>query len=843
MSEDYKNLGALTTPNEYIDYYYNQLKDHYAARNLQISKNGFIGFMLNVLGFSQYDIKYYFDTLFREAFLATADNDDNLKLHASIYGYSTKTISPSSLVGSLTFFIDNLPLSSTLVDSIVIKNLKLVIGGIPFNMDSVYRITNGVCEITKSDGQIIHVPYDSTTGKLSLIGFNQYEIEELEFTLPYYVYGTHYQKIIQLGILDSSIYDISCKVKEQDSETYTNYSISTVKYYSGSNDEVIFNRELINNQLIFEFGSGINGKYIPESVVSFVLKYTRGFSGNILNNKTSPISGDIFIFNESNDQIYSGNVSNLITVDIDYAVGGVDNLGQEDLRDAIIDYIQSRNNLISETDFYNILSKHLTDFILLFKKINIVDNTIYAFVPFKDKYLLPIKSTSFSIQNIIFNPRNKPIVYKPEFSIGGFDYISPFIYQYDSFTRNFNGGIYLETYSVYFSEIKNILNTGLTLPLSLLFTYSPSNRKTRIVVQSYQQISDYVIFIDIPVLGVYSCMEVFDDNNQEYYYINDLYDGLIPQIIDVSIHIFSNTVKQFTYLAKDVKLMHDISDILTLGLYEFLPEYGETGGTGAGGTGQIGSDPNNPGVGWVFTGGGVPSTLVGVGAGWFLPQTGFVGITGGVGDSAGWSPNLPYIYTSSYIMNIPVMLINEYIDNVNYYDQKFINTLGQISIDENRMISDDFQIRFLNSIVVEPNILKSITVQNHTFRLQLPLNLNIDIAVDQDLLIKNSINLNDFKIELLTNLATHLVDRYTGVNVSFYKTQIVDIIHNNVWVKHCDVRIYDSSPIPNEIPLANFELVDQSKLSVTMSKFDMATFCPVYIWWNLDTIDIQLTFE
>jgi len=838
MPKDYENLGALTSPNEFIEHYYGQVKEHFNARGLQISKQGFIGFFLHVLGFNQYDVKYYYDTLFREAFLATADQEDNLKLHASIYGYESSSISPSSLIGNLKFYADQLPISQSSIDSISISNLNVVIGGVQFMMDSVYTIYQDVCEITDSKGLITHIPYDVSTGELPLTDFNQYQTEEIEFTLPYYVYGTHYQKIIELGIVDSTIYQYDIKIRLRNTDEWIDFVVSPIKYYATSDDDIVFTRDLINNQVLFEFGSGINGKYVPEADVKVTLRYTKGASGNILTNTVTPLDGDILIFDSAGDQIYSGEASTLINVNVDYSTGGVNELKHDDLRQAIIEFVQTRNNLISKGDFYNILKKHLSDFILIFKKINVVDNTIYAFVPFKDRYIKPILSKSLSVQYVLFNPNSKPVVYKPQFSIGGSDYISPFVYIYDSFTRTFAGYLYKEKYSTYFSGVDNVISSSISIPLNLVFDYKSNSRTTRISVQSYQQISNYVMYIDIPALGIYHCMDVFDDNNQEYMYVDDLYDGLIAEKIDIKIHVFQDDVKHYIYTVKDISLLQDLTDILTLGLYEFLPEYVETGGTG-----QLGSDPTDSSVGWVFTGGGSPGSQVG-GDGWFLPQTGFVGMTGDGQGAVGWKPDLPYIFMADYVMHIPVMLYDQYAADEVYYDQRFINSLGQIAIDANRMVSDDFQIRFLNTEVVESNILKKITVQEHDFKLKLPLKLMVNIGVERDLLVKNNVNVLDFKDELTNNLATQLVDKYTGVNVSFYRTQIVDIVHDIEWVKYCDVFVYDSSdPERNEIFEANLELIDQSELESSMTKFEAATFCPVYVWWDLDNINIELIFE
>jgi|GEM_PF-5827898 len=841
MSSKYENLGALTSPNEFVEHYYNQVKEHYNARGLQISKQGFIGFFLHVLGFNQYDAKYYYDTLFREAFLATADNDDNLKLHASIYGYSSITVKPSSLVGNLIFFADQLPVAESSISSISISNIKIVIGGVQFLMDSTYSIHGDVCEIRDSSGKTTHVPYDDADGSLPLNDFNQYEIETVEFTLPYYVYGTHYQKIIEQSVTDSTVYEYEVKVKLKDTDEWLDFNVSPIKYYATADDAIVFTRKLINNQILFEFGSGINGQYIPEADVRVTLKYTKGESGNILTNEVNPIEGNVFIFDSNNDQIYSGDVSSLINVQIDYSTGGVNELEQDDLRQAIIEYVQTRNNLISKPDFYNILKKHLSDFILMFKKLNIMDNTIYAFIPFKDRYIRPILSKSISVFYVLFNPRSKPIVYKPQFSIAGSDYISPFVYMYDSFNRTFSGYLYKERYSTYFSVVENLIDNNMSLPLNLLFDYQPETRNTRIVVQSYQKISDHVMFIDIPTLGIYACMEVYDDNNQEYIYIDDIYDGLIHDVIDVKIHVFQDDIKQFIYTVKDINLLLNLTDILTLSTYEFLPDYSETGGTGSDGTGTIGSNPDNP-VGWVYTGDGAPTGTVG-GDGWFLPQTGFTGMTGDTG-TIGLKPDLPYIYMADYVMHIPVMLQDQYESDADYYDQRFINSLGQIAVDENRMISDDFQVRFLNTEVIDAHVLEKITVQKHNFKLKLPLILNVNIGIERDKLVKNKINVLEFKDELINNLATQLVDKYTGVDVSFYRTQIVDIVHDIEWVKYCDVFVYDSTdPDRNEIFDANLELIDQSKLETDMIKHDAATFCPVYIWWDLDNINIELLFE
>ena len=69
------NLATLT-PEEYSNYFFNALKSELNVYDLQASKVGFIGFLINLLSNTVYDSKVYKDALFKEAFPATAQIDD-----------------------------------------------------------------------------------------------------------------------------------------------------------------------------------------------------------------------------------------------------------------------------------------------------------------------------------------------------------------------------------------------------------------------------------------------------------------------------------------------------------------------------------------------------------------------------------------------------------------------------------------------------------------------------------------------------------------------------------------------------------------------------------------------
>ena len=69
------NLSKLT-PEEFAEFYLEALKEELGVYNLQANKVGFLGFLINMLGNVTYDSKVYKDMLFKEAFPATAQQDD-----------------------------------------------------------------------------------------------------------------------------------------------------------------------------------------------------------------------------------------------------------------------------------------------------------------------------------------------------------------------------------------------------------------------------------------------------------------------------------------------------------------------------------------------------------------------------------------------------------------------------------------------------------------------------------------------------------------------------------------------------------------------------------------------
>lgn len=801
-----ESLQKLTSAQMYVDHYYDQLKNELNSRGLQVSKVGMVGLLLHILGFTQMDIKQYFDTLFREAFVATADKYENLVMHGSVFGYIPGLATPANVVGYFEVNLNALPIAQNNVTrQIIIENLKVTVDEMDYTLTSQYLISGSNCQITDSGGKVTNVPFNTASPKLPIIDLVQYTEEEFSYTVPFYIFGSNYSKVITLNFTEGYICDIQIFVKDSESDEYIEYETRLVNYFTTSEEEVVFIKHLTNNKIQIDLGSGISGKYIPNSSIRVKVKVTNGEFGNISKQTAIPSAGIFRVYDNSteNSNSFSVPIGRAINTQIDYADGGTNSLNSEELRDAILSFIRSRNSMMSENDFYELLEDYIPDFILLFKKTHVVENVIYCFAPFRNKYQLPIRSQSISVKHQNFNPGGECYVYKPLFTINGEEYISPFLYAIDYLMRYYKGYIVHESVSNNFTNIINEQKdpeTGIipadslsTLPLTMYTVYNPTLDNTRFLVQSYENIDDYVFYIDIPVLEVYDvCMTSVTQTLQEYYYYNNSEgSGLIFEEIDISVKVYKDSKHIFTYNLNNFKMIDDISDLLTLKTFDGFVDYDDTGM----------EQPNEDGslsMGLAFD-------------------------------------------DDAYVLNIPIMRYNEFNQNEDFYIQKFVNTFSVLSINNNRMISDDVQIRFLNTDDVDADIVKAVTKQNYDMRLQLPLRLSVDIVANKKKIKDLNINTVDVEKEIKFTLADTLFNNYTGTHISFYRTQIVDIIHNFEWVKYCDVYVHDN--LSHQIPNANIELNEQDDIVSGLDKLGAITYCPVFIWWDLDNIIINIEFE
>jgi len=423
------NLPILnyTTPEEFVDYYYNKLKTDLSIFDLQISKVGFVGFFLNLLGYTHFDLKQYYDSLFKEAFVGTAQTEESQYIHASTYGYIPTFAIASTATGTIEFDMINwLPRRQTGVirrevivgynssgGTYVPLSSTFKVDDFQFTIDAIYKFVeiedNGsyyyYVDITTSDGTKINTPSTSSTVSAPLYSTSQYNKKEVTFELKPYNFGsfqTYYFGIsagYYLSDLEVYVTEVGSVVEEQ-------YDVKYTKYLEKGSSTSVFLRKVTSTNYVIEFGSGLRGKWVSGANIRLVIKSTRGTSGNLIDktNLKLQIAGTVLAF----DYIYStgGQLSQNSNptilqqplVDFDYSESGLDPLSGEDLRDAIVNYIQTRDNMISQQDFYNIADEYLDDFKFIFKKFNVFDNVFHLCRSFRDRNQTILYTTNHTEQ-------------------------------------------------------------------------------------------------------------------------------------------------------------------------------------------------------------------------------------------------------------------------------------------------------------------------------------------------------------------------------------------------------------------------------------------------------------
>lgn len=334
----------------------------------------------------------------------------NLFLHSAIYGYKPDFAIPSLASGTISYDFSGLSVatnikSTSIVFGIVSSNSNEYKTEIAIDDNTVFSssaIYSFNCEdnqyqavISREDGTVITIPSSSPVIEVPLYDFKQESLENIETTLPSYSYNSYYT--YSFSVDTGYISNINVYVKEADSDTYKEYSVDRVKYLKEAGEEVVFFNKVSDNSYTIDFGSGVHGKWIPGASVKIIVHKTFGAASNLSQDIKCTINSptQAFQYHETDDGTVVPSTTigvENFTVKFNYASGGINPLSGESLRKAIVKYIQTRDNFISEQDFYNIIEKYTTDFRLLHKKTTIQENIIYVLRGLRDEYQVPVRS-------------------------------------------------------------------------------------------------------------------------------------------------------------------------------------------------------------------------------------------------------------------------------------------------------------------------------------------------------------------------------------------------------------------------------------------------------------------
>lgn len=773
---DFKN------PQEFIDYYAEQYKNHLKQYDIKINKSGFIGFMLNILAWTNFDVKQYYDYLFKEAFVGTATSDENLYLHSSIYGYIPGFAKAAKADGYFTLDLSTFP---TIRSGVVKREiyfasdipLSFIIDDKTFTTQSKYRFIqqNGgyYSSIIDSAGKTHQIVSPSNILNAQFYDVYQYEIDEYELNIPNYSYGTYYS--YTFDIQDEYIYDILVYIKIQDAEFEEEYKVSPTKFQYDGSSKVVFVKNLSSSKVYIEFGSGLKGNWVPGSVARIKILKSKGVFGNFesdnlitsLKTPSNIICVDTYTDGTISTPAYY-DAKSYLNVRFNYSEDGENPLSGDGLRTEITNFIQSRDTLINEDDFNN---KYPKDFKFLFKKISVFDNVFYACTALRDRYHNIVKTTNytFELDSSDFDVADGIYVVHPEFTINTDTFISPFVYKYSATMDWYQGYLVFDTLTTSFVDIQydDVVYTYDSPPLFLYIVYDAANSKTRISVKSYQDLSAYTIMMSCDDFGlVPTYMTINPLDSTEFYYDYDSGDiGLIWEnnfIINITCYINGNL--KFRASSSEITQVYDTSDQLVVSKY---------------------TDPSDDIV---------------------------------------------------YVTNVPVILKSEYdLDKIFYLNK--LQTF--IDFKDKRMESDTVYYRNLNTYYVDQTTLNAVSPHEYAFDLTLPLKLIVSLTIDIDYVRTNSVNLSSEKDKIQLQLATILQNEYTGTNFSFYKSKLTKFLMEYPYIQSTTLTVKDSTASPNFITILDINKDLDIFQNLNTNKLNAIKYMPVFFWWDIDNITVN----
>jgi hypothetical protein len=857
-----QNLSTLTTPAEFIDFYYKQLKNDLNSSDLQISKVGALGYLLHILGNLQFDTKNYYNNLFNEAFPITSIENANLIQHSSLFGFNFDLAKESILQGTITF--DMFMFSSIGRDiakrEIKFSNIEVLVDDMPFKIGAEYTIRalptynpqtgsiinkNWSLEIINIQGNRSIQPLEENNAVFPLINAIQYSTINYELTVPLYKYGSFYPVQIEIPS-DQDISNINIRVQEVLNDFTEDFQVKHVKNFSTSNDPHIFYR-IIEQQdgkkiLLLELGNGTQGKYIPKSYIIVDIRTTYGEKGNIGAMILSSVQSDCVMIDypkttaSSTDIVYTQIPNSNITLNISNGYGGTNILANEFLRDALIKFVQTRENLISSEDYFQILSNYFKYYVILFRKISLQENIINVYIPLMDKYFNPVYTLTYSIpksefigNQVISNVdpfTNDVYVYinKPQVVINSKTFISPFIYRKTQYSDSYYSLAIQPDYYKYYSDLilvdyeaylRSIRPQFIGLSTDNIISdppniYIETTVETRLKpgetnlsiftifnIKSSGDLSNYDIYIVISEFSFRVQTSPLQTADGFSHFIYE-YEGIITVPITISLDLLEpvkfyekvngsdilNTITCNTYSLKfeNFQYANDFGDILRVREY--------------------------------------------------------------ISDN------------QSHMLFVPMIDKLEYNKFPEFYSDQLISKLQNLQLSENRMITDDVQIRFLNSYYISNSDLKSLnntegfTIDGSDVTTQIffPLKLLIHIIFDKVYLTQNKIDLIAHLDQIKLEVSKFLNTTHTGIKLEFYRSVVADILHTLFpSIKGVNIQLTDSANknistmLDYIIPNGNLSLIPSKNADTKLTKQNYLNYCPALYWWDLNNLNITYT--
>jgi len=208
-------------------------------------------------------------------------------------------------------------------------------------------------------------------------------------------------------------------------------------------------------------------------------------------------------------------------------------------------------------------------------------------------------------------------------------------------------------------------------------------------------------------------------------------------------------------------------------------------------------------------------------------------------------------------LSVPVLADTQYtLDRPSILSNMILN-YSSISISANRAISDEVQLKFINTESIALKYLQQIMTNGSSYvssgatavqvnapnGIKLPLKISIVLLLNRQIITSTNANVSADIDTLKLTIAEQLTAKWTGIQIRISDADLVFISKNIPYVDDANVSFTDSSAVPVPIALNEINVLPEATILASMTKADRIDYVPSLLHWDVNNINVTYTVE
>jgi len=201
-----------------------------------------------------------------------------------------------------------------------------------------------------------------------------------------------------------------------------------------------------------------------------------------------------------------------------------------------------------------------------------------------------------------------------------------------------------------------------------------------------------------------------------------------------------------------------------------------------------------------------------------------------------------YQYSSggtNVILNIPVLEKSAFLNDEKFFIDQMVYKFSNTNIQNTRLVSDNPQIRFLNTGFIPAVYNELLSVQKYDFPITLPFKVSLVLTFNKVEMFKQKLDILK-QIEIIRIAVSKFLLNYkTDTQLTFFRSEIIDLVHNFNFIRGVTIEVTDDND--NIIPSGAYSTIEQNDIIKQFTKELLLNYNPPFFYWDINNIKIDYT--